>query len=486
MKNLFLGIFILFNLCTTAQVTLDWSNYPGGVSVATDDSMYVYTVTWDSNPAGDITLTKRDSSGSVLWNAAYDNTDNTRQEVATWVAYDGIGNLIVSGTIRSGFSSPVDAASVLMKFNTNGMLIWRKVYENAFDGSSTKKCLVDASGNIYVLGLGNGPSGVTIKVKKFDLLGDSVWTFHDTLGIGAPLNLKFTPDNGLLIVARGVTGNMNGFAKIDLNGNLLWSITGLSSYTSGDAAGDIFGNTYLINGEYVISNSGSIMQKISPAGTVLWTDTNTMTGTRVEVGTDNNPLVCGSPGSGSAGCAFMKYDSNGTMLWQNQDADGPSYALLMHAQFIMDAANAGYLAASTIFQMAVCKVYSDGTPAWTATAPGSNSSALEIGGDGNVYVVGGTTARFGQSVILSSPIFSKQQELKLSPNPTASSVLVQVGHNTGSMEVFIYDSYGRFLARKTLLTTETELDLSDLQSGVYFLKVDCGEAGSITKRILKL
>ncbi|MBL0066152.1 MAG: hypothetical protein IPP38_14330 [Bacteroidetes bacterium] len=143
-------------------------------------------VNWDYNPAGDITLTKRDSSGTILWDTAFDNTDNTRHEVATWVDTDNDGNVLVSGTIRSGFSNPVDAASLLMKFDSSGALLWRVVYENSFDGSSTKKVLVDANNNIYVLGLGIGPLGMVTKVKKFDAFGTPVWSYFDTAGTGRP------------------------------------------------------------------------------------------------------------------------------------------------------------------------------------------------------------------------------------------------------------------------------------------------------------
>ena len=42
-------------------------------------------------------------------NIPYDNTDVTRHEVATWVETDNLGNIVVSGTIKSGFSNPVNA-----------------------------------------------------------------------------------------------------------------------------------------------------------------------------------------------------------------------------------------------------------------------------------------------------------------------------------------------------------------------------------------
>lgn len=206
-------------LCTSmmqAQVNVDWFNYPGGVGIATDSVNNVYTANWDYNPAGDITLTKRNSSGVILWNASYNNTDNTKHEVATWVEVDRAGNILVSGTIRSGYSNPVNAASLLMKYNSAGVLLWRVVYESSFDGSYTRKCLVDANNNIYVLGLGTGAIGQVTKVKKFDASGNALWNYFDTGG-GAPVNFKFTPDNKIVLIKRGITGSINSYSKMDLD-----------------------------------------------------------------------------------------------------------------------------------------------------------------------------------------------------------------------------------------------------------------------------
>lgn len=392
MKTLLLLACLFFlNLSAAAQVTVDWYNYPNGVAVATDNQNNVYTAYWDYNSGGDITLTKRNSSGAVLWNAPYNNTDNTRHEVATWVDVDYAGNIVVSGTIRSGYSNPVNAASVLMKFNAAGTLLWRVVYENSFDGSSTRKCLIDAANNIYVLGIGTGPNGQVTKVKKFDAAGNTVWNYFDT-GVGAPVNFKFTPDNKILIVHRSITGNLNGYSKIDLNGNPIWIKGGVTSLGGGDAAGDAAGNTYMINS----SAAGSVLTKLNPLGAVLWAQPNSFSGNKVEVGSDQQPVVGGYP-INSFGVVMMKTDTAGTLLWQNLDADGPALGLLALTPMKMDAANAIYIAGSTMSQMGVCKVNSNGATVWAATTPTGYPASFVLGADNNVYVTGGTTARFLQS-----------------------------------------------------------------------------------------
>lgn len=381
-------IMSIFPIIGFTQTVVEWANYPGGVAVAADGSNNVYSPYWDYNPAGDITLTKRNAAGSILWEVSYNNTNNSRHEVATWVDTDSQGNILVSGTIRSGYSNPVNANSLLMKYDPSGNLLWRVVYETDFDGSSTTKCLVDAQDNIYVLGFGNSGTGMVAKVKKFSSGGTALWSYFDNAGIGKPINFKFTPDNSIVISARSIYGILSGYAKIDLNGNPIWSLTGISSLSVGDIAGAEAGNSYI-----VYSNT---IKKLNPAGGMIWEKTNTnLTCFRVEVGSDNSAVISGYPASG-VGAAFVKYNAAGDLFWENLDADGPGYNLLAHGQMKLDASNAAYLAASIMTNMAICKVNSDGTSAWTLITSGSYAYNMDFGTDNSVFVGGGNIARIVQ------------------------------------------------------------------------------------------
>ncbi len=467
MKKIFILFAVLSTLCMQAQVSVNWFNYPAGVSIAADDSDNVYTAYWDSNPAGDITLTKRNSAGVILWDAFYDNTDMTRHEVATYVATDYAGNCIVSGTIRSGTSSPVNAASVLMKFNAAGTLVWRVVYESSFDGSSTMKCLVDSNNNIYVLGIGTGSSGQVTKVKKFNPSGVTVWDYYDA-GNGAPVTFKFTPDHHLVLVHRGVTGNLNAYTKIDLNGNLLWTSNTISSSTVGDAAGDAFGNTYLINGGY----PSGVLTKLSPAGTVIWTKSNMINGNKIEVGKDNQPVVGGYTSAGY-GVVFIKYDSSGNVLWQNLDADGPSLALLAITPMKLDKQDAAYLAGGTMSSMGLCKVNSNGTSAWAITTASGYAANFVFGKDSCVYLVGGTTAAICQAVvsgISDNPIDQKGQRISIYPNPTSGILyLKNVTDLNEAHTLDIFDISGKRLIHQLLVGNA--VDIASLTSGFYVLRI---------------
>lgn len=375
-----------------AQPSVDWTQPQRGVSIAVDVANNVFTVDFEQQLGAEMTLTKRDVLGNHLWTSSFDQTDPTKWEAATWVATDSQGNAIVTGTLKSGFSNPVNAASIVMKFASDGTLLWRNVYESGFDGSYTRRCLVDDHDDIYVLGMGSGPAGFVTKIKKFAPDGSTIWTWFDSAGIGAPLNFKFAEDGDLLITARAIFGSIDGFARVDANGTTVWSLAGIQSLTMGDLASDASGNTYVVHGDFV-SNGGSRVKKLSPGGAILWDNVYAIGAQRIEIGPDQNPVMAGFPNSSSGGAAFLKIDSAGNQLWSNLDADGP-FVLLLHAKLIVDSSNDAYLGAGTLFEMAICKVNADGTSAWTKTLPGSYTNDFVLGSfDRSVFVVGGQTAR---------------------------------------------------------------------------------------------
>lgn len=381
-----------------AQVQVDWIAPTRGVSIAVDAADNSFTADFDQALGTEIRVTKRDVHGNLLWTASIDQTDNTKWEAATWVAVDSQGDVLVSGTLMSGFSNPVEAASILLKFAADGTPRYRIVYESSFDGSSTRKLLLDEADNAYVLGKGSAPAGVVTKIKKFSSAGVPQWTYFDSRGIGLPVNFKFAPNGDMLVAARAPFGSVNGYARVDRQGNEVWSRTGVQSLTVGDAAGDSLGNSYLVHGEYVF-NGGTMVKKLDAQGALLWEFAYPSAGLRIEVGGDDHAVVCGLPNSGTAGAAFFKLDAAGAVLWANLDADGP-LGLLQHAQLLMDASGNAYLAASTLFEMAVCKIHGDGSSAWTATMSGSGAKGIALGNSpGTVFVVGGNTARLRDTSI---------------------------------------------------------------------------------------
>ena len=386
--------------------TVDWIQGPGGVSVAADSAGNAFTVRYDYNPAGDIRLVKHDPEGGLLWDGIHDQTDPAKWERAECVACDPAGNAIVCGTLMSGYSSPVRAASILMKFTPSGSLAWRKVFDGPFDGSSTRRCLTDGDGNIYVFGLGMSPAGMVTRVKSFAPDGTVRWDWFDTAGIGAPLHFKFTPDRALLMTCRSVTGSFNGHAKIDLQGNTIWTLPGIPSIPAGDAAGDLSGNTYLVHGS-AASGGGTVLRKLDPQGLGVWSVSHPFSAFRVEVGSDARPVACGFSQPNTGGAAFVKFDgADGSVVWENLNADGPQN-LLLHSQLLIDSENHVYLAAGVLTQMAVCKVNQDGSDGWLSLAGmGSAASGIALSRNGRILATGGETVQISQPWVASPAVLT--------------------------------------------------------------------------------
>lgn len=476
MKKVLSMTLVFITVISYGQVSIQWLQDTEGISIAVDGSDNVYTVYYEYNPAGDIYLTKRNSDGVFIWQEKFDQTDNSKWEKATWVATDNLGNILVSGTLMSGYSNPVEAASILMKFDSAGNLIWRNVYETSFDGSYTKKCLVDDNNNIYVLGMGSGTPGYVTKVKKFAPDGSTIWTYYDANGIGAPINFKITPDNAIVITGRAIFGSINGYAKIDLDGNHIWSYPGVPSLTIGDCEGDDFGNTYLVHGEYVM-NGGTELKKVSPTGSLIWSNVYNLAGFRVEVGNDNQPVVCGFPNPNSFGSSFIKVDGDGNIVWANPDADS-TFALMLHARLIMDQQDNIYLAAGTLTEMAVCKVNRNGTSAWTVTLPGSYANDITLGIDNDVYVVGGNTARINQTIVslvneegIVSEGYTLEQNYPNPFNPNTKIKFSILSEEIVTLKIFsVIGKEVATIVNEKLSPGVYEFDFKagNLSSGVYF------------------
>jgi len=484
MRNL-LAVLILLPAMAQSQAFVDWVEYTRGMSVATDQSDNVFTVDYAYEPGGDIFLTKRDPEGAFLWESFYNNTDPTKFESASWVETDSEGNAIVVGTVNSGYSNPVKANSIIMKFSPGGDLLWRDVYENDFDGTYTKKCILDAYDNIYVLGTGHGPAGYVMKVKKYSPAGDSLWSYFDNAGIGLPVNIKFTPDNHILLVGRAQFGSINGYAKISPDGLPVWSMAGVNSLSVGDASGDADGNTYLVHGEYV-TNGGTMIKKLSPSGDLIWENAYNLSAFRIETGSDNLPVACGFPSANSVGSAFVKVDAEGGIVWENPDADG-ALNLMLHAQLRMDAFNNIYLAAGTMFEMAICKVNSNGSSAWTLTMPGSYANGFDIGTDNSVFVAGGTTAKIVQEneVSTGQEINTESGFVEVFPNPFKTEVNISFTlDKPAETEGWILNSQGQEIEKVIAATLPAGTHnyqwspgfstRKGLAGGVYFLKIRKG------------
>jgi hypothetical protein len=223
-----------FGSMTDATITMyaDWG-VPGWVKTwggASDDiaydididgagDLYVVGATGSyTSGSYDAFLLKLDSQANIIWQY---NWGGAGVDEATGVCLDSLGNIYVAG--KTDYN-PSGSDFFLYKFDSTGVVQWRKVWSN-YDWEYANNLTVDAAGNIYVVG-------------GADTIGDAVLLKYDTDGIllwqktwgGANSETPFdvAVDSGGNIFVTGETdsfgagGNDVFLIKYDLTGVLLW------------------------------------------------------------------------------------------------------------------------------------------------------------------------------------------------------------------------------------------------------------------------
>lgn len=184
-----------------------WSDDPGSVQdIAVDSNNNIIVILSD-------TLRKYYPAGGLIWETNFDL-------IGLSVAVDSNNNIIVAG-----YEQDSDRSLKVVKFDSNGQLIWSKTYGTTNDGLNefAYGVTVDPNGNIIATGV-SGNDMITIKYSSG---GSQLWakTYKEgnyaTRGLGV-----VTDSNGNIFVASFFSDDLNQdnwlVLKYDSNGNLGW------------------------------------------------------------------------------------------------------------------------------------------------------------------------------------------------------------------------------------------------------------------------
>ena len=76
------------------------------------------------------------------------------------------------------------------------------------------------------------------------------------------------------------------------------------------------------------------------------------------------------------------------------------------------------------------------------------------------------------------------EQMAIYPNPSDNNISVEVPGNLIGTKLNIYSTLGRKLAAYTLSETNSQFDISNFKSGIYFLRFE-SKFGVYTKEIIK-
>ena len=285
MKYLYLLSFYLLWLSTAFSQPQPFANFFGdnnvaeqGVGVVQLPSGSIFmagTANVDSIGGFDLSLSKFDANGNLIWQKYY---GTTQSDFANGLLFMDKEYFIISGSTTAP-SLRNDA--VLCMVDTTGKEQWLEVYTDSMRSSYFKTVTKTTDGNLIASGAigalnGNGNDSY---IMKTDLLGNTLWT--STLRDSAIdiAHATVNTDDGGYMVAGDVQrpgGHYNIYAaKLDAQGDVTWKKT-FTSINNGGAQNLIHASNgnFLITGESWPDTMETYFDiylvMIKPDGEVVW------------------------------------------------------------------------------------------------------------------------------------------------------------------------------------------------------------------------
>jgi hypothetical protein len=483
----------------------------------------------------DFFITKYDATGNVLWAKSIGGIGN---DISNDVSTDATGNVYITGyftspTITFGSTTLTNVDNsvnyndiFIAKFDSSGNVLWAKS-AGGNDNDYGYSISTDASSNVYITGL-FGSTAITfgsttitntnntgtsdIFITKYDVSGNVLWArsaggadsdYGSSVSTDASGNVYMSGNFNSLTITFGSTTLTNAdntgnsqdifIVKYDAAGNLLWAksaggiIFELCNSVSTDTSGNIlitgsfdsptisFGSTILTNA----NNTGNIpdifITKYNSAGNVLWAKsaggTSSDGGSCVSTDASGNIYMSGvfySPNitfgsttltitdtTSYSDIFIAKYDVSGNVLWAK--SAGSTYndkGISVSADTSGNAYITGY------FQSAIITFGST-----TLTNASSNFADIFI-------------AKYSGTGTELEEMFGNN-DLKISPNPANGKFTINLKFKVQSAKLLIVDVYGKEVYTTQINTEITEVDLSGIAKGLYFVNV-----GDVVKKIV--
>jgi len=428
---LLLNVLLILQVNSFSQVAELWSANYGNAYDSTDRGEFIIrgdlssvivagTTTRGSSTGMDVSLTKYDRNGVMLWqtvfsgNEGYYNYDGPRGLVS-----DAQGNIFVC--VLSIFDVDISGLNrgrvSLIKYNPFGIQLWLRSYQlNGFITSGmlgSKAMSIDNQGNpVYSMEYVDStePGERKMVTLKYNSNGDLLWSHFFNgpvpLGFDRPYNIITDMQNNVYVAARSDDSCVAGYCsnivliKYNSQGVLQWTQR-LSNIVASpvDMSIDVQGNIYILGWEY---SNNTLTVKINDNGTVLWTKYY-----RIRYFPQNLPSGLTTDASGfvyiygwddELRSSFIgKYNSDGDSIWVSYDStlDARDF-WFKPSNFSVDGLGNIYISGNTysaIRKSYACKYNVYGDKVWglidnRPEVTQSFTSSHVIDNNGNMYITG--------------------------------------------------------------------------------------------------
>lgn len=465
-----------------------------------------------------------------LWRAIYNGPANGSDDTSD-LTVDNSGNLYAVGSSFNGTNTDI----IIIKYNaTNGNTIWTRAYSgNANGDDAAAGCVLDNSGNLYVVGGSyNGTNKDFILIKYNASSGDTVWaqSYNGTAdGDDIAYECALDGSGNIYVIGTSYNGVNNDYLTIKYNasnGDTLWTRRYDGTASGNDeafgCAFDGTGNLYVSGYSYNGSDYNILTVKYNENGEILWTrkSTDTLDSLRfphtdcVTDGSGNVYVIgmCGiNENFGNRYSLITKYNASGDSSWVSR-YDGPT-SYDQHLGCALDGAGDLYVTGTSYDGTTKDDCFtikynsSNGNILWTkkkSIASGSYGLSCVVDNSGNLYITGTAqtnisgfdsfTLKYSSTV---TSVRESSNKIPISfalkqnyPNPFNPSTTIQFAVATQAhVTLNVFDVLGRKVATlvdETLAAREYKVSFegSNLPNGIYFYRLDAGQFSQAKKLTL--
>ncbi len=308
------------------------SSYGIAVTLDANNNIYVVGVTKIGTTGFfDYVVLKYSSSGSLLWNKIIDA--DGLDDLPTAIGLNNDGNLFITGSSTS-ISSLTDYFTLRLN-PTTGVEVWRKTYDYNYQFDGAVKLSFDALGNPTIFGF----SGTTLgsfslaSVKYNKSTGAVIADNHTATGISVVNPKAFIKDQwDNYYIAGEITATSQNISllKFDANLQFKWNVT-YDFQNEGESvkalATDENGNVILTGSSKVNNNlTDLLIVKFDSSGTVLWQQKRyadrqqaTLVGKQIVVLPDNSMYILGERNyQGNHKIILVYLNGDGIFLHENR------------------------------------------------------------------------------------------------------------------------------------------------------------------------
>jgi hypothetical protein len=447
---------------------------------------------------------KIDSLGREVWQKMYASAFGGYDSYTTSLFQSSDGNYVFSGCSYDGSSS---TKMVISKINSSGNIIWSDEYAgtNGYARFPTY-ALETKDGNYAMLGNQNFGFGISISLIKVRRIGNILWSvnYDDTIqGFGLCKSFTQTSDSGFIITGK-VGSNQCFLLKTDSVGNPMW-YKRYSDTLYGNSGMDV---KQTFDGGYIVVCSDDIygsvaayVIKTDANGDTLWTKAFTgvenHAGYSIEQTSDSGFIMCGAIGDNNFNTQqvfLAKLDSSGDTLWTriygdsspnnkvgycvHQTNDG-GYVIAgmnsIYSHLIKTDMN-GISPCNQLFRNTDIERH-NGTVingSVTVSTNMSQSSSLQLVTTINPWTISYCFSLGYNEMLPEENIFT------IAPNPASDKIFIN-SSPVSVNQLKIFNTLG--VLQFEIKNSKSEIDISSLADGIYFIQVQTEKNISIQKFI---